>query len=80
MRVDLTKSFATIAVMTLTQARLKELLDYQPDTGKFTWKINRTGFAKAGSYAGANKTGGYRQIRVDGTMYAAHRLAWLYVH
>jgi hypothetical protein len=66
--------------MTLTQNRLKQLLDYQPETGQFTWRVARAGLAKAGSVAGATKTQGYRQIMVDGTMYLAHRLAWLYVH
>ena len=66
--------------MTLTQERLKEVLDYKPNTGEFLWKIARRGKAKKGSIAGANKTGGYRQIMIDGTMYQAHRLAWMYVY
>jgi len=66
--------------MTLTQSRLKEVLDYNPETGFFIWKIDRAGKAKVGSVAGSSKTNRYRQIMVDGIMYHAHRLAWFYVH
>lgn len=63
----------------LTQERLKELLDYDPDTGAFTWKVNRTAGIKVGDIAGTNNQG-YIMIRVDGKKYSAHRLAWLYVY
>lgn len=66
--------------MTLTQTRLKEVLDYSPETGALVWKINRRGTAKAGDAAGAIKSGGYIQIMVDGKRYMAHRLVWLYTH
>jgi hypothetical protein len=66
--------------MKLTQTRLKEVLDYNPETGAFVWKINRRGRAKSGSIAGAIKTGNYIQIMVDGKMYLAHRLVWTYVY
>ena len=61
--------------------RVKELLDYNPETGVFTWKVNRNNRqAKAGSTAGCyDKTTGVR-IRVDKQECKAHRLAWLYVH
>lgn len=61
-----------------TQARLKELLDYVPETGEFRWRVGRTGYAQAGSLAGRLDGSGYRQISVDGRRYGAHRLAWLY--
>lgn len=60
----------------LTQERLRELLDYRPETGVFTWR----GKAKVGIPVGRIQTDGYSQIRVDGKLYLAHRLAWLYVH
>lgn len=64
----------------LTQAKLKELLYYDPVTGVFTWLASRSG-VKAGDTAGSiDKTDGYRQIRINLTSYRAHRLAWLYVH
>ena len=67
----------TIALV--TQARLKELLSYDPDTGIFA-RRKTAGGAVVGSIAGFLHPDGYRLIRVDGDKYAAHRLAWLYVY
>lgn len=64
----------------VTQERLKELLAYNPETGIFTWRVNRTGTAKASSIAGRVSNRGYLQIKIDGKLYSAHRLAWLYTH
>jgi len=63
----------------LTQDRLKELLSYDPDSGKFTWKISRGG-VRAGSVADSLNSLGYIRIGVDGKTYKAHRLAWLYTY
>jgi len=62
----------------LTQKRLKELLDYYPDIGEFFWLVDRKG-TRAGNIAGFNK-GGYTQIGIEGSIFYAHRLAWLYVY
>lgn len=64
----------------LTAERLRSLLDYDPATGVFLWRVRRGPSALAGSIAGHIIAGGYRLIGVDGTEYYAHRLAWLYVH
>lgn len=64
----------------MTHERLLELLYYEPDTGVFTWKINRAGTAKAGRVAGTKHVKNYLQIRVQGRVYRAHRLAWFYVY
>ena len=62
----------------LTQDRLQELLNYDPDSGLFTWLKSISRRVKAGEVAGGLSTGGYIRIRIDGKKYKAHRLAWLY--
>lgn len=64
----------------LTQKRLKELLDYNPETGDFTWKIDRGRTAKKGDTAGYTDPDGYKQIRIGKTLYQSHRLAWFYTY
>jgi len=63
----------------LTQARLKEILKYNPETGIFTWLVRRRGTACIGSKAGTPSPAGYCQIMVDAKRYLAHRLAFLYM-
>jgi len=63
----------------LTQERLHSLLDYDQSTGIFTHKSTRRR-VKAGSVAGTPHHNGYIVIGVDGQLYGAHRLAWLFVH
>jgi len=63
----------------LTQARLLEILQYNPDTGIFTWiKSPRKGWI--GKEAATNTSKRYLEIRIDGILYKAHRCAWLYIH
>ena len=66
----------------ITQARLKELLRYDPNTGHFEWIVNlggRGGSVKIGKRAGSRDTKGKLQIKVDGTIHFAHRLCFLYM-
>lgn len=64
----------------LTQEELKRLLHYDPDTGVFTWKVNRGSRGKVGAIAGTlSKSTGYIQITIYNARYTAHRLAILYV-
>jgi hypothetical protein len=63
----------------LTQARLKELLHYDSETGVFKWRVTR-GRILAGTEAGTLRDDGHVQICVDYALYGAHQLAWLYVH
>ena len=67
----------------LTQARLKELIHYDPCIGIFTWvgkSAPRANRKEIGSHAGHISHNGYVIIGVDKALYMAHRLAWLYVH
>lgn len=66
----------------LTQEHLKELLNYNPDTGIFTYKISRCGYRgiKIGDTAGSVSTDNYRRIGIAGKKYLAHRLAWFYMY
>lgn len=61
-----------------TQNRIKELLDYNQETGHFTC-IKDIGRRKAGQRIGAINGNGYVQILLDGHIYKAHRLAFVYM-
>ncbi len=61
----------------LTRKRLKEVLDYDMDTGIFTAKVSR-GRTKKGTRVGWAHEG-YRQVAIDGEHIFEHRLAWFYV-
>lgn len=65
--------------MMLSQERLKSLLHYCPDTGVFT-HIKARQSVVVGSIAGTVTEYGYVRIHIDGKIYLAHRLAWLYVN
>lgn len=64
----------------LTQARLKELLHYDPETGVFTRISTPSRCVRVGDKAGYGSTSGYRRVYVGGRHYFMHRLAWLYVY
>jgi hypothetical protein len=65
----------------LTQAKLKEVLHYDPEAGDFTWLVDRGTRAKKGAVAGSpNKIHEYYEIVFEKKNYKAHRLAWLYVN
>ena len=67
--------------MTLTAEQLKTTLDYDAESGVFTWKIRPSKAVKAGDAAGCvEKRLGYITIGIAGRIYKAHRLAWLYTH
>ncbi|AHM86581.1 HNH endonuclease [Klebsiella pneumoniae] len=64
----------------ITQELLRTLLEYDPQTGIFRWKIKASSSAHPGDIAGCIDGQGYRVIRIYGKNRKAHRLAWLYVY
>jgi hypothetical protein len=63
---------------TITPEFIKEMLDYNPDTGVFRWRISTNRRIKIGSIAGAKNWNSYLIIPLKGKRYRAHRLAWMY--
>lgn len=64
----------------LTQEKLREVLEYSPETGIFTWKVRLAHRIKVGDVAGhRNSVHGYIYIIINNKGYGAHRLAFLYM-
>lgn len=60
----------------LTAAALRSLVAYDPSTGRFR-RLVRTNWQAAEGWRDRN---GHVRMSVAGKAYAAHRLAWLFVH
>lgn len=58
---------------------LIEYLDYNENTGVFTWKIDMRPNKYKGDAAGGVGGRGYIIIGIKGKIYKAHRLAWLFM-
>ena len=56
--------------------QLREILEYQPDTGLFFWKTSGKGIKK-NRKAGHLSKDGYIDIRIKNWLYPAHRVAWV---
>jgi hypothetical protein len=66
--------------MTLTFDRVRELLRYDPLTGELRWKVSTSNRAPVGSIAGHRVKKEHRvNIKIDGTVYKAHRVIWLWM-
>lgn len=68
-----------MAVDHVTPERLRQLLHYDPQTGRFTWATSGNGRPPVGTRAGASHGNKYRSINVDGRYYSEHRLVFLYM-
>lgn len=68
-----------MATEILTAERLRELLDYDPLTGIFTWRTRR-GSVPRGGVAGHLGAHRYVVIKLGRRRHRAHRLAWLHTH
>lgn len=63
----------------MDQATLKNLLDYNPETGVFTWRVSRPPRGRPGQQAGHDNGNGYVRLSVLGKKYYAHRLAFVWM-
>ena len=64
-------------INTFTQDQLKDLFDYK--NGQLVWKNTPKKLSHLiGRIAGTIHKSGYRQIRLDGVGYPAHRMIWIY--
>jgi len=65
--------------MTVSQDQLKQLVHYDPETGIFTWLVNRQPGIRIGDVAGTLRDDGYIRIQVAGERKYASHWAWLYM-
>jgi hypothetical protein len=63
----------------LSQSVVRETLSYSPETGEFV-RLKSGWSKRVGMIAGTKDTYGYLQIKVNGRLYLAHRLAWIYMY
>lgn len=63
----------------ITAERLKELVEYDPDTGEFVWIVKARPACRVGDLCGRISRQGYHEIGLDYRLYRANRLAWLYM-
>jgi hypothetical protein len=63
----------------ITQERLKELFEYDPEEGRFYNRFSR-GRAREACEAGSPAGHGYRKITIDYEKYYEHHLVWFYVY
>ena len=62
----------------ITQHRLREVFDYNPNNGRLVSRVTR-GVRVAGKEVGTlNKRWGYLYVWLDGKFHSAHKLVWLW--
>jgi hypothetical protein len=64
----------------ITADKIREVLDYNPDSGEFKWKKRLSQGTQAGTVAGCLNTMGYWQIGVLAEKHYGHRLGWLHYY
>lgn len=63
----------------MDQKMLKQILDYDPKTGNFLWKIKPRAKVLPRKEAGYSSGHGYWRIGIKGRYWYAHRLAFLWM-
>jgi hypothetical protein len=70
----------TSAVGALSQERIREVFDYDPNSGTFTWRKRTSNRVSVGDVAGVRAKNGYTYIAIDDFRLLAHRVVWFYVY
>lgn len=63
----------------LTHSNVRNLFDYNKNTGILTNKVNRGGTSKAGDKVGFKSKGGYLSAHLCGRYYQVHRIIWFWM-
>lgn len=63
----------------ITYARVREILDYDPETGACVWKIRMGQRGKIGKQVGHVNFHGYLRTKINRTSYMVHRLIFLWM-
>lgn len=66
--------------ITISNERLREVLDYNPETGDFIWLVKTADKVVVGTVAGGSGPNCHRTIMVEGNRIQAARLAWFWVY
>jgi len=63
----------------MTAEVAREILNYEPETGLFRWRVDRGNGHRANDLAGRMNSNGYWVVGFKQYPLLAHRLAWLYM-
>lgn len=72
-------AFRAAREQVLSIERLREVLDFSPETGIFRWKVSLNGRSPVGS-SPQTVANGYYVLSIDRCRFYQHRLAWFYVN
>jgi hypothetical protein len=64
----------------LSAERLREIVEYDPETGAMIWISRTSARCRVGGAVGNINGAGYRECRIDGARTYVHRVAWFIVH
>ena len=64
----------------ITAEYIRSIMEYDPETGIFTWKLRLSNRTKIGNEAGSIDKSGYKKISVKNIDLYCHRLSFLYVN
>ena len=59
---------------------IRQVLEYNKETGKFMWKVRVNSKVPSGANAGTPQNNGYILITIKTKKHLAHRLAWFFEH